>query len=377
MKIRATNLIFFGILLITSSCEYDNLVSTVSPFEAYTDEEYEILSASLDLPRIPYEYNPFDKIANATATLGNVLFYDVSLSKDNSVSCGSCHQQQLAFADNVSFSKGVSDRLTARNSIALGSLTNFGNYTSDPETTLFWDGRVDNLHDQMIQTLRNPNEMDMELNEVLEKINERDHYKILSEKAFGTDQLTEFTILIALESFMNTINTFSKFDEISFQQGNFIENVDWIGFTAQENLGKSLFHQNCVNCHSQTMAQVKTLVEPIHNANNGLDLVYADKGHGEINPAPEAIGVFKVPGLRNIDLTAPYMHDGRFATLEEVIDFYSEGIQNHPNLHEFLSENGLPKKFNFNQTEKEALVSFLKTLTDPKIMTEPKWSDPF
>ncbi len=373
MKTPILFLLVFGSLVLMS-CEEDKVVTTQ---EFYTDDEYAILSASLNLPRVPYEYNPFDKFTNASATLGNVLFYDVSLSKDNSVSCGSCHQQQLAFADDVAFSKGVNDRLTARNSIALGSLTNFGNYTSDPETTLFWDGRVDNLHDQMIQTLRNPNEMDMELSEVLEKINGRDHYKILSEKAFGSDQLTEFSILIALESFMNTINTFSKFDEVSFQQGNLIDTTDWIGFTAQENLGKSLFQQNCVNCHSQTMSQVKPLVELIHSANNGLDLVYTDKGEGEINLSPEAIGVFKVPGMRNIDLTAPYMHDGRFATLEEVIDFYSEGIQDHPNLHELLSENGLPKKFNFTQTEKEALVSFLKTMTDPKIVTEPKWSDPF
>ncbi|MEO5906702.1 MAG: cytochrome c peroxidase, partial [Saprospiraceae bacterium] len=314
---------------------------------------------------------------DGTGTLGRVLFYDVSLSSDNSVSCASCHQQHLAFADDASLSIGVIGRLTSRNSIALGSLVNFGSYTSDPTTTLFWDGRVDNLHDQMIQTFSNPNEMDMELSEVLSKIKDRDYYKILSEKAFFNEDLTEENILHALSDFMNSINSFSKFDDISFKQNNLNDTLDWIGFSAQENSGKSLFQKNCVACHSQTMSQLKPFIEPLHNANNGLDLVYSDKGQGEINPSPDAIGVFKVPGLRNIELTAPYMHDGRFATLEEAIDFYSEGIQDHPNLHEFLSENGLPKKFNFTAAEKEALVSFLKTLTDPQIVTEPKWSDPF
>ena len=113
-------------------------------------------------------------------------------------------------------------------------------------------------------------------------------------------------------------------------------------------------------------------------ANNGLDLVYTDNGRGEQTLSPADNGVFKIPFLRNISLTAPYMHDGRFATLEEVIDHYSQGIQAHPNLdHRLRSPNGAPVRFNFSSADKAALVAFLETLTDQEFITDHRFSDPF
>ena len=374
----------FVLLCVVSflpACEYDKINTTV---QYYTPEEFHVLSEKLNLPSKPFNYENFNFETNyidGSGTLGRVLFYDTNLSSDHSVSCGSCHQQHLGFADNVAFSKGIMNRSTARNSIALGSFRSFGSYSGDPRTTLFWDGRVDNLHDQMIQTIANPNEMGMEMDQVVERVKGLDYYNILIEKAFGHTQINSHLILSALQNFMNSISSSTtRFDDIATQNGFFLTSSPWQGFTQAENMGKSLFVQNCVSCHNQGLGNISNNInidDNLRSANNGLDLVYDDKGEGEINPSPDALAIFKIPGMRNIELTGPYMHDGRFGTLEEVIDFYSDGIQNHQNLHSFLKENGQPKKFNFTATEKDALVQFLKTFTDHPMTQEEKWSDPF
>ncbi len=362
------------------ACEEDK---TDSSFGYYSQQEYQTLSQNLNLPQVPFEYKNINAAGdrrNSIITLGRVLFYDKNLSKDNTVSCGSCHQQHLAFADDKAFSKGILNRNTARNSIALGVFIKFESYTDDPRTTLFWDGRVDNLHDQMIQTMRNPKEMGMEINEIENKIKDFDYYKILTQKAFYTENLTSDLILKALENFMNSITSqSSKFDNVSSNLGPALIPAHWPGYNNQENLGKDLFQHNCVNCHQQGFESIPNFItfDAGRNANNGLDLVYKDKGAGEHDPSPYALAIFKIPSLRNIELTAPYMHDGRFNTLEEVINFYSDGIQDHPNLNQLLKEDGHPKKFNFTANEKDALIQFLKTLTDHTMIKEAKWSDPF
>jgi len=370
--------IVLSIVCCLAACEDDKVITFV---EYYSPQEYQVLSTKLDLPSVPYSYSAFSfegNGSNSIGTLGRVLFYDTNLSSDNSVSCGSCHQQHLGFADDAPFSTGIMNRLTARNSLSLGAFRSFEDYSQDPQTTLFWDGRVDNLHDQMIQTIRNPNEMGMELNDIVNKIKNLDYYKILAQKAFFTDNLNEWSILFALENFMNSINSStSKFD---FAGNHIIFNgstVNLPDFNAQENLGMNLFSTNCVNCHSQGMVFLPTNGKSIRSANNGLDLVYTDKGAGEFSTSPDALAIFKIPGLRNIELTAPYMHDGRFGTLEDVINFYSDDIQDHPNLNPLLKEDGHPKKFNFTENEKDALFQFLKTLTDNPMIKEVKWSDPF
>lgn len=373
--------LLLGFIIFLPSCLDDKIVTTHT---YYTPEEYQIISAKLELPETPHIYEDFNfspqtnNHISFVGTLGRVLFYDVNLSSDNSVSCASCHKQELAFSDDVAFSKGILGRSTERNSLALGVFRNFGDYSSDPGTTLFWDGRVDNLHDQMIQTIGNPNEMGMQLEEVVEKIKDLDYYKILANKAFGSQSIHANQILVALENFMNSINsTDSRFDDISAQNPITSQSPrDWQFFTNQENLGKSLFQINCVTCHGHSLEEI-TFEPVLRQANNGLDLVYTDKGAGEVNSGSGFVGLFKTPSLRNIELTAPYMHDGRFATLKEVIDFYSEGIQDHVNLHPLLRENGHARKFNFTENEKAALVEFLKTLTDEVITTQTKFSDPF
>lgn len=368
----------FAIVCCLPACEYDKVNTIV---EYYSPDEYQVLTSTLDLPSTPFNYNNFNfgfGGIDGTGTLGRVLFYDTNLSSDNSVSCGSCHQQHLAFADDVPFSKGIENRSTARNSLALGAFSSFETYNQDPQTTLFWDGRVDNLHDQMIQTIRNPNEMGMELRDIVEKIKNLDYYKVLTQKAFHNDRIEQNLILIALSNFMNSItSSSSKFDIASTHAINPVQLNPWPDFTTQENRGKFLFTNNCVSCHSLGLEVLTPFSLPVRSANNGLDLVYTDKGAGTFNSSPDALAIFKVPGLRNIELTAPYMHDGRFSTLEEVIDFYSDGIQDHQNLNILLKENGHAKKFNFTESDKTAVVAFLKTLTDHTMTNETKWSDPF
>ncbi|MEP6796343.1 MAG: cytochrome c peroxidase [Saprospiraceae bacterium] len=369
--------ILFGAVCLLPSCESDKVVTTT---EYYSPAEYELLSQTLTLPSTPYSYSQFEfqnnKRNDAIATLGRVLFYDKNLSSDNSVSCGSCHQQHLGFADDLAFSKGIENRSTARNTLSLGAFESFGDYSQDPQTSLFWDGRVKTLHDQMIQTIRNPNEMGLEMSDVVVKIKDLDYYKILAQKAFFNENLNEELVLFALESFMTSINSHSSKFDIASNQNGFIPGP-WAAFNEQENLGKSIFIDNCMTCHSQGLNAIFANTM-LRSANNGLDLNYADKGEGEHNPSPEALAIFKIPGLRNIALTAPYMHDGRFASLEAVVDFYSTGIQDHQNLNPLLKDaNGHPKKFNFTAVEKDALVQFLNTLTDNTMMNEVKWSDPF
>ena len=361
------------------ACENDKVEHSL---EFYSKQEYEVLRATLDLPANPLSYGGFffegfSNNADHIGTLGRVLFYDTKLSKDQTVSCGSCHQQHLAFADDKAFSTGIENRTTARNSLALGVFQNFGNYQSDPTTTLFWDGRVDNLREQMLQTIANPNEMGMEMKDIVERIRNIDYYRVLTEKAFGTPDIHQEMIFEALTTFMSSITSnFTKFDMVAHSTP-FFATENAAGFSTQENLGKSLFRQHCSGCHGEGMNGLTQSNQHVLNANNGLDITYADKGAGEVNPSPSAVGVFKVPSLRNVMLTSPYMHDGRFDTIEEVLDFYSTGIQDHANLHALLKTNNEPIKFNFTGGEKDALIQFFSTLTDFSMAQEEKWSDPF
>jgi len=386
--LRTSFLVFYSsACMLLMSCTGEEILPES---EYYTQEEYSRLSGQFSLPSTFDVYSPFeipgkpDYGRDAKATLGRVLFYDVNLSIDNSVSCGSCHRQELAFADDVAFSKGVNGRSTTRNSMALGVFPGFTSYANLASTRLFWDRRAVDVHDQMTQTLANPDEMGMELNFMVEKLNKLDYYSILTMKAYGTEILDPFTTLDAISHFMNSLlSSNTKFDA-ALQNNKFNDlHGNWYGLTEIENKGKNIYLTSCVSCHklkaSSSSSNIISLGDAmIVEANNGLDLSYTDNGAGDVHHLPEMIGVFKIPSLRNVALTAPYMHDGRFSTLEEVIDFYSEGIQDHKNLHPLLKdENGEPVRLQLHEEDKGALISFLNTLTDVNLTVDQKWSDPF
>lgn len=297
-------------------------------------------------------HNP---VTNAGATLGRVLFYDKKLSLNNRVSCGSCHKQNLAFSDNASRSEGFEGENTKRNSMGLANLR-YNKF-------FFWDGQELSMEDQVLKPVENHIEMGMEdFDKLANKLSTIDYYGDLFEAAFGTSEVTEDRISLALAQFMRSMVSFdSKYDEGLAN--------DFSNFNTLEKQGMELFQSHKAKCNDCHRPDHNFSVSWRGTVNIGLDMEYADKGAGG--------GSFRVPSLRNVAKTAPYMHDGRFATLEEVLDHYSEGIQNHPNLDWVLQDNGGPLRMNLTETEKQALIAFLGTLTDESYLNDPKFASPF
>jgi len=334
------------------------------------------------------EDNP---ISNAGSTLGRVLFYDVNLSVNNTVSCASCHQQAHSFSDPEQFSTGFDGQKTARNSMSLPNSRWYNN------GRFFWDERAASLEDQALIPIESMVEMGMDLDDLILKLDTIPYYPPLFESAFGSATITSGRIAQALAQFQRSMVSFnSKFDE-GIRIGHTF-GQDFSNFTDQENLGKRLFRGrnannqntgiNCASCHlddfnANNNADVnEAIFKDIVARNIGLDLVTeadADPGEGGANGNQNDVGKFKSPSLRNIALTAPFMHDGRFNTLEEVINHYSTEIKAHPNLDNRLRDgnNGPPATPNYTQEEKDALITFMHTLTDNTIATNSIWSDPF
>lgn len=314
-------------------------------------------------------------ITDHGATLGRVLFYDKLLSANGTISCSSCHQPANGFSDPATLSVGFEGGTTGRNSM---TLINSRWYQRG---RFFWDERAVTLEEQVLMPFQDPVEMGMTLQELEDVVSQQSYYPPLFLSAFGDPTVTTDRIAKALAQFVRSIVSYSsKYDigraQVSGPGPNFPN------FTADENLGKQLFLQTipngggaCFGCHT-TEAFISANPGP---QNNGLDLVSTDPGAGTTFPNnPIFDARFKTSSLRNIELTAPYMHDGRFATLEEVVEHYNSGIQAHPTLSPALTDiNGDPVQLNFTVTEKAALVAFLKTLTDNSIAAEAKWSDPF
>lgn len=308
--------------------------------------------------------NASNPCSDELATLGRVLFYDPALSKNHSVSCGSCHHQQNGFADNKAASMGFGGATTPRNSMAIANV----NFSKN----LFWDSRVSSPEDLILLPIQNHIEMGMEdLSALEKKLSSIDYYPTLFENAFGNNYISSQGIAEAMGHFLRTIVSLdSKFDAGV--------NNEFSNFSALERMGKELFYSQrtqCSQCHAGTKFAAPENTDFFYlsskgTANIGLDAEFADNGRGN--------GQFKIPTLRNVALTAPYMHDGRFSTLSEVIDHYDHGIADHPNLDSKLRDaNGAPQNLHLNSFEKQALVAFLQTLTDNTLPTDEKYSNPF
>lgn len=333
------------------------------------------LPAYLNSPNILGQINtpPNNPITNDGATLGRVLFYDKSLSINNSISCASCHKQVNAFSDNVKLSSGFNGGLTGRNSM---SLINAKYY---PNGSFFWDQRAATLEIQALMPIQDHVEMGMTLVQLETKLRALAYYPPLFTKAFGDNSITSDRIARALSQFVRAIISYqSKYDagRQSFPAMPAPPpNAIFPNFTPQENRGKELFllpQNGCAACHGS-----ETFTAPLEK-NNGLDLVTIDRGFGAVTNNTANDALFKVTSLRNVELTAPYMHDGRFNTLEEVIEHYSTGVKNHPNLSpQMRLPNGMPRNLNLGPADKAALVAFLKTLTDVNVTSDVKYSNPF
>ena len=381
----------FGLVLLATACDKKADFN----YYYYEPQDYALITQYLNLPDKPDNYlSKLPQHISALglaprpvqqdkAILGRVLFYDTNLSKDGKISCASCHKQELAFSDNSAVSRGVYDRAGDRNSIALGSVLNFSAYYGTDlfgpsGIPFFWDNRANTASEQNLASMANPKEMDMSHADITSAVSAQPYYEPLFRMAFGDGSVTTARVSEALGEFVNAIGSYrSKFDKeaekaMGSNVWSNVERTNFGGFSPAENRGKTLYLDNCASCHSTTQGR-----PPKMKANNGLDASYPDAGVGGITNLPSDMGMFKVPLLRNIGLTAPYMHDGRFATLEEVVEHYSTGIQAHPNLSPELKTGSSPRRFNFTAQDKSDLVAFLNTLTDTELLTEKRFANPF
>ncbi|RKR08053.1 cytochrome c peroxidase [Maribacter vaceletii] len=407
--------IFLGINVFTLICilgcskgednyESIDLLEPIDPFAEPNLPESYFNYADIQLPsyytadefpsqfqfQAPSEYDntPSDNlITNSGATLGRVLFYDEKLSANGTVSCASCHQAEHGFSDSNMFSEGFEGELTRRHSM---SIVNARFYA---QGKFFWDERAATLEEQVLMPFQDDVEMGLSLEELVSIVNEQIYYTPLFEDAFGDKTITSNRISKALAQFIRSlVSITSIYDEARSEVESPLD--DFPAFTSQENEGKRLFYLprtltngesgNCVGCH-QTEAfigPVPTFSGSTNNTfttSNGLDATFTnDLGVNESTGNPNDIGKFKFPSLKNIGVRPPYMHDGRLATLEQVIEHYSSGIKNHSNLiSPLVNSTGQVGRFNFTEKEKEALVAFLHTLTDNKMLTDEKYSNPF
>jgi cytochrome c peroxidase len=314
-------------------------------------------------------------ITNDGATLGRVLFFDKSMSLNNTIACGSCHHQEKAFVDGEVFSKGFQGGLTRRNSMPLANMRYF------KAKKMFWDLRAVTLEEQVLMPIQDHIEMGMpSLTALIDKLKTKTYYPPLFQKAFGSTDITSDKVSKALAQFIRSIVSFnSKYDQ---GLDNNLNNL-----TVQEKAGLLRFQQlNCNECHSD-LSTVFPRKNPtffiVENsgentgfgANNALDINYADNGIGEKTGLAKDMATFKMPSMRNVELTGPYMHDGRFTTLEQVLNHYQNGAKNHPNQGVQIPTGGY--KTALTETDKANIIAFLKTLTDRNLTTDIKYSDPF
>jgi len=350
--------------------------------------------AEVDLPEhvrelaARFDNTPADNpITDAGATLGRVLFYDVTLSANGTTSCASCHRQEIAFTDDERLSVGFDGRRVGRNSMSLINLRYYA------RGRFFWDERAESLEAQVLQPIENEIEMGHDLASLVRQLAADPIYPPLFQAAFGDTEVDASRIGQALAQFIRSIVSFdSRFDRglaLAASVDHPFEN-----FTAEENHGKSLFfgEARCATCHAAdphrsdgdgadvTQAALFFIDQPVAN---GIDVddfqrldPAIDPGWGGITGREEDFGRFKSSSLRFVELTGPYMHDGRFSTLESVVEHYNWSIRPHVNLDrrlQNLESSGLARA----QSDVDALVAFLKTLSDPKLLTDPRFSDPF
>lgn len=313
------------------------------------------ISKSFPVPDLPRD-NP---LTVEGVSLGSELFFDRRLSVNNSQSCAACHHPRQGFAESRRFSRGINGAIGVRNAMPLENLA----WKKD----FFWDGRAASLREQVLQPIQNPIEMHQSLSSLVQKLSVDANYHRLFANAFGSMEINSDRIARALEQFLLVQVSFdSKFDRVAL--GNET-------FTADEQRGFQLFHTeydpyhgqygaDCFHCHGGALFQSQSY------ANNGLDFTFRDQGRYAVTKRQGDQGKFSVPSLRNVALTAPYMHDGRFRTLEEVVEHYCTGMRRSATLDPNLAKHpdgGVP----LSEADKRSLVAFLRTLTDERFRPPP------
>lgn len=314
------------------------------------------ISRRLPRPEFPTD-NPLTRVG---VELGARLFDDTRLSGNGTVSCKSCHDPDHGFTDEgFRFSSGIKGREGTRNSMPLFNLAWHREF--------FWDGRARSLREQVLQPIRNPKEMDAKLPDVIERLQRDASYPDLFRQAFGDSEVTAERLAKALEQFLlSLISQNSKFDlaargevELTEEEKRGLQL-----FVTEHDPKRNLRGADCFHCHGGNLFTNHRFF------NTGLDLVSMDPGRMAVTGEESDRGKFKTPSLRNVTLTAPYMHDGRFKTLEEVVEHYNSGVQRSANLDPNLAKHPAAG-LNLSAADKRALVAFLKTLTEQPIISQP------
>ena len=352
------NKIIFGCISILAltifleSCKKDEIEKYFNPTKTALEIPSYVTNYLGAMP-IPVD-NPLTEQGIA---LGRKLFYDNKLSNDLTMNCASCHKQENAFDDPRQFSQGTNGAFGGRNAMAIINL-GWG-------SQFFWDGRRNSLENQALDPVTNPIEMANDWQTVVSRLQADAYYPDLFFFAFGTSNIDSALVTKAIAQFERSLTSFnSPFEKFFYENKTNLLNT-------QQKRGYDLFFDKaeCIHCHSGPLLTDNTF------KNNGLDNIFFDKGLGAVTNKIEDEGKFKVPTLKNIEVTAPYMHDGRFSTLEQVVEFYNSQVDSlspniDPDVKHFAS--GL----NLTTQEKADLVAFLKTLTDQTFLKNPKFSKP-
>ena len=347
-----------ALLAFLTSCEKNDdstspqYVATPAPLEIPTIFDNQIL------PPVVPEDNP--QTVEGVA-LGKKLFFDPILSGDNTQACASCHRPENAFTDPRKFSIGIGGDVGKRNSMPLFNMA--WNFNGE----FFWDGRASSLEEQIFEPVTNPVEMNNTWPAVTASLQSHTDYPELFEEAFGTRTVDSVLVSKAIAQFMRTlISANSKFDRAQLGMAQ---------LTPQEENGLNIFldesRGDCFHCHGLPANPLWT--DNIYH-NNGLDEEFDDLERGNITGDPREFGLFKSPSLRNLKFTAPYMHDGRFETLEEVINHYSEGLQFSTTidpLMKAINEGGVQ----LTESDKADLKAFLLTLSDDSFVNNPEFRE--
>lgn len=367
-------LLFCCIFSIIWSCGSDDLPAECAPSGDLSNITYDpqpynfIQPAEFPSMLIPND-NPW---TNEGVELGTHLFFDPILSADSTMSCAGCHFSQLSFTDGKKVSTGIDGVAGTRSSM---SLINIG-YV---EKGLFWDGKVNTLEEQALLPVEDPIELHDTWTNVEQKLKTHPSYPTMFRKAFGiedTEDITKELAVKALAQFERTlVSSNSRFDKIYLREEGIFTNSEKRGFEMffdKGSQGSGVPDAECGHCHNEPLMTVDEYF------NNGLDSVgslteFEDWGRGLVTQDTFDNGKFRAPSLRNIALTAPYMHDGRFQTLEEVIDFYNES-PNHENGSN-IDVNIRP--LNLTATQKQDILNFLHTLTDTVFINNPAFQSPF
>lgn len=367
------------VIIAISACKNDYIekVEPINPCGKPTAYALNIPAQGYPDPILPLD-NPLTKEG---VMLGRMLFYDKILSIDQTISCASCHTQEHAFTDGKAFSTGVRGQIGKRSSMPLFNLM--------WQSKFFWDGRAQDVRHQVLMPIQDKVEMDETLEGVVKKVGASSLYIEQFCKAFGSKEVNSEKIAKALEQFMlSIISVDSKFEK--WRRGE-------ATFTTLETHGLQVFTKELYDVSKLDTAQIPpapgTLVGGdcfhCHGSggdynfsnflfkNNGLDANPADSGRAMVTKSPFDFGLFKTPSLKNISVSGPYMHDGRFQTLEQVIEHYNKPNPNSPNLDPGSIGKSSQIGLRLRQYEKNALVAFLKTLVDSTYLNNPEYKSPF